>query len=187
MTFFSLLFILYFRDNFFKLTLLVFRDGNEKLREFFKSQWPVVYQNTTGTPPPSPWTDIPNDATEIKKVETEPLKFQFKDQETQFNSGDTKSWDFTLLTKILKDSTLKFITPTSPECAAIKELKEIRNKLIGHATDAKIPTAVFKTEWPKACNALNVFGLTQEEIDQVVEGELMHLLLNLIYISIQTL
>lgn len=153
------------------MTLLLFRVGNQRLREFFKSQWPIVYQNKKGTPPPAAWTDIPNDAVEMKNIESRLLRFQYPDQEISFNSGDTKKWDFTLLTAVFNKSTLGFVTPSSPESNAIKELKKIRNELICHAADATIPDVVYNTEWPKACHALrNVFNATQEEIDQVVEG-----------------
>ncbi|XP_031554048.1 uncharacterized protein LOC116291070 [Actinia tenebrosa] len=146
------------QGNYFSLTLLLFRVGNQKLREYFKTQWPIVYQRVRpGTVPP-PWQDTPHDAAEMKKIQPSKLKFKFKDEETKFNSGNTNDWDFSLLTSVLRYSSLQFVLPSSPESKALDDLKKIRNELIGHATDATIPNALFHTAWTDACNALALFN-----------------------------
>jgi hypothetical protein len=155
------------RDNFFRLTLLLFRLGNTKLREYLKSQWPSVYLKANGTMP-APWTDIRSDAAALKKIGK--LRFQFKNQENKFDSGNTDEWDFSLLSLVLLNGSLGFVAASSIESKALKELKEIRNNLIGHAPDAKIPNTVFKTQWATACKALEKFNATQEEFTAVKKG-----------------
>ncbi|XP_031557053.1 uncharacterized protein LOC116293728 [Actinia tenebrosa] len=157
--FFNLVFC---RDNYFSLTLLLFRVGNQKLREYFKTQWPLVYQGVRpGTVPP-PWNDTPQDAAEMKNRERR-LTFNGIDEETKFNSGNTNHWDFSLLTSVLQYSSLKFVLPSSPESKALDDLKKIRNELIGHATDAAIPNALFHTAWTDACNALALFNASKAD------------------------
>jgi hypothetical protein len=134
---------------------------------YLKNQWPIVYKNTTGTDP-VPWTDIPNDAAEMQKVEK---KFKLKVHEkARFDTGNTNEWDFSLLTNILSLSSLGFVAPSSPESNALNDIKPIRNTLIGHAPDAKIPNAVFKNAWATACKALEEFNATPEEFTAVEEG-----------------
>ncbi|XP_031573960.1 uncharacterized protein LOC116307791 isoform X3 [Actinia tenebrosa] len=151
------------RDNYFSLTLLLFRVGNQRLREYFKTQWPIVYQRVRpGTVPP-PWQDTPHDAAEMKKIQPSKLKFKFKDEETKFNSGNTNDWDFSLLTSVLRYSSLQFVLPSSPESKALDDLKKICNELIGHAADAAITNADFNTAWTDACNALALFNASADD------------------------
>jgi hypothetical protein len=154
------------RNNFFRLTLLLFRVGNQKLRDYFKSQWPIVYQRVTGTVP-SPWQDTPHDATEMEKHEG---KLEFKGHEkAKFDSGNTNDWDLSLLISVLLHSSFGFV-PLRQKRAALYTLNNIRNTLICHATDAGIPNAVFVTQWTNAYNALRRFNATPDDFKSVEDG-----------------
>lgn len=117
---------------------------------------------------PAPWTDTAADAASLKTI-SKP-KFKFKDQETNFDSGNTNEWDFTLLRLVLATYPLGFVVKPSAEDDALEDMRVIRNTLIGHAPDARVSNVVFNTEWPKACRALGRFNATQDEFDAVEEG-----------------
>ena len=91
-------------------------------------------------------------------------------KETKFDEGNTNVWDLSLLTTVLKYSSLKFVLPSSPEEKALDDLKVIRNTLIGHAADAAIPNAVFNAAWNDACNALTLFNATAADFQSVQDG-----------------
>ena len=107
---FFLTFLVFFRDNFFSLVLLLFRVGNQRLREYFKTQWPIVYRRVKpGTVPP-PWQDTPHDAKEMKKIQPTQTELQVsKMKKPSLMTGNTNVWDLSLLTTVLKYSSLEFV------------------------------------------------------------------------------
>jgi hypothetical protein len=132
---------------------------NEKLREYFKKQWPIVHKTLTGIDP-APWNDIRSDAAALKKIGK--LRFPFKDQEKIFDSGNTNKWDFSLLNNVLRNSTLKFVCPKSPESSALKSLSEYRNKL-AHSPNGWMPSASYGETCATVRQALGVFGVDQHD------------------------
>lgn len=142
-------------------TLCGFLDiGNDGLREYFKKKWPIVHQRLKGTPPPSEWSDTPDDAALLNEIGK--LKFYHPDAGKLFKSGNTKNWDFSILQIILRNSTLEFIENGSPEDDALKTLSRYRN-IYAHSPNSKaISRSAFDEIWMQLRPALGVFGATQE-------------------------
>ena len=89
-------------------------------------------------------------------------------EKAKVQSGDTATWDLSLLVKALLRSKPPFVTDPL-RVAALTCLRDMRNKLC-HATTPKLGTADFEKMWLDACSGLRLFGAQSQDFDQVATG-----------------
>ena len=160
-------FVCFHRSNYHCLTCLLFNVGNKTLRQFFKSNWSGKLYSAAGFTGTA-WSDLPADGHQLLAVDRG-LRLD-KNERKKVQSGDTLRWDFTILTKILMHSSLGFVVPASDEYTMLDTLRQTRNTLIGHASEASIPEGVFTSTWADTTSILKHFGASQVEIISVKLG-----------------
>jgi hypothetical protein len=131
--------------------------GNPCLRIYFKNQWNAVGGY-------APWTDCAQNGADLLR-KFKPLPYE-KDK---VQSGDTSTWDLSLIVKALLQSRPPFVSAANL-VAALKTLKDMRNNLC-HSPVPKIETTDFSKLWSDACNALSLFGAKTEDFKKAKKGE----------------
>ena len=114
------------------------------------------------------WSDLPCDGIQLLTIDRR-LRLDAHEL-PKVQAGNTKEWDFTILTKVLMHSSLGFVGLHSPEYVELVKLRNIRNSLIGHAWEARLPDAVYNPAWQDASNALKVFGADHGDIADIILG-----------------
>lgn len=143
-----------FRRNFARLIRLLMVVGASALRQLFLS----IHKN---------WSNQPSDASALKKGA---LKLQ-KHQETQFYKGNIEEWDVSLLVNVLR-----FSAVCSNEVSrkgvdfALRDIQEMRNLYIAHASNVKMSDEDFKKHWEQLKFNLVAIGASEEEINKTLTG-----------------
>ena len=163
----DILFCVYSRDNYLCLLVLLFDIGNCTLREYFKQEWPAkILHATAGKVIVKEWLDNKMDGQLLLKYETN-LKISGDDR-AKVSAGNTKNWDFSLLTKVLIHSSFNFA-----DCKGngyLKTLRSIRNNDIAHADKPSLSNTTFNASWKNGETALLYFGAKPAEITEVLKG-----------------
>jgi hypothetical protein len=143
--------------------------GNPCLRIYFKNQWNAIGGYV-------PWTDCAQNGADLLR-RFNPLPYE-KDK---VKSGDTSTWDLSLIVKALLQSRPPFVSAANL-VAALETLRGMRNNL-SHASCPKITTADFEKSWNGASNALTLFGAKTEEFKKVKKGECMTVSQNITFLK----
>lgn len=134
------------------------RVGLENLRKLFIIEWDTIGGF-------DPWTDCPQNGTDLLTKFT-PLPYET----AKVQSGDSKTWDLSLIVKVLLNSRPPFVyIPNKALVDGLIFLKETRNKLC-HTTSGKIKTAEFSRLYNEACMALMLVGASPNDFRKVEEG-----------------
>lgn len=111
------------------------------------------------------WSNQPSDAAGFDKGK---MKLG-KDEEIVFNRGDINEWDFSLMTTALlysKRGVLE-INKRPGYVLALRELKNCRNKLLGHPSTEKMSNADFNVFWPVLSNNFITLGADPDDIAEI--------------------
>ena len=130
--------------------------GANTLRKYFCSIHPY-------------WSNKPIDACNLDKGL---LKLE-KQQEQMFNSGNIKQWDVSLLIRVLRFSKRSSLElKKHPDIdKALKEVRDIRNNLIAHASSARLSKSNFEVQWNLLKANLIILGAKEEDVDGTLEGK----------------
>ncbi|XP_068747701.1 sterile alpha motif domain-containing protein 9-like [Montipora capricornis] len=131
---------------------LVYGVGLRTLRKLFKGIHPS-------------WSNQPSDAAGFSKGKMNVCK----EAQAIFNTGNIEEWDFSLMTTVLL---------YSPTCSvainkrpgyevALRELKECRNKLLGHPSSDKMSDGAFNYFWPLLSANFVTLGADSREINDI--------------------
>lgn len=112
------------------------------------------------------WSNKPSDAASFDKGKTMRLG---REDEATFNQGNIENWDFSLMTTVLL-----FTPPCRKEIKrrpgysdALKELKDCRNKLLGHPSTDRMSDADFNYFWPRLSRNFIKVGADKKEVDEL--------------------
>ena len=111
------------------------------------------------------WSNQPSDAAGFDKGK---MKLT-KDEEIVFNRGDIKEWDLSLMTKaLLYSKSCALEISKKPDYAlALHELKNSRNRLLGHPSTEKMSDADFNAFWPLLSNNFVTLGANPVDIAEI--------------------
>jgi len=154
-------------QNYLRVSLLL-REGNQILRQFFRSQYKEKMKVD--------WEDKPEFAQQfISSIGQELYESSFKlHQKKVFESGNAEKWDIALLSTVIKtidknmDGNHNFIT--SKVKRNIKNLVEFRNQY-EHLPRQSLTKDQFTNLWKLARDSLVVLGGDEEEIDRIRTAE----------------
>ncbi|KAM7440500.1 SAM domain (Sterile alpha motif) [Porites harrisoni] len=140
---------------------LIYGVGLQAIRKLFKEMNPT-------------WTNQPSDAAAFDRGK---MKLN-KEEENVFNSGDIEKWDFSLITTALCFSKACALEMSKrADCDdALKELKKIRNKLLGHPSTDRMCDADFNIYWPQLSSHFVTLGANPADIADIKnqsDGELL--------------
>jgi hypothetical protein len=141
------------------LTLLLLRVGNANLRLYFKNKWDSTAAYT-------PWTDCAHNGADLVRLRNPKI---LNYEKIKVNSGDTSTWDLSLIVKILLN-TCPPLVPEANRRKALEQLRDMRNSLC-HAAVVKIKKPDFINLWERACNVLSMFGAKSGDFKKVKKGE----------------
>ena len=149
------------RRNILCIFKLIYGVGLQAIRKLFKEMNPT-------------WTNQPSDAAAFDRGK---MKLN-KEEENIFNSGDIEKWDFSLITTALCFSkTCALEMSKRADCDdALKELKKIRNKLLGHPSTDRMCDADFNIYWPQLSSHFVTLGANLADIADIKNqsGTLLH-------------
>ena len=111
------------------------------------------------------WTNQPSDAAAFDRGK---MKLN-KEEENVFNSGNIDKWDFSLITTaLLLSKTCVFEMSKRPGYnIALRELKKIRNKLLGHPSTDGMSDDDFNIFWPQLSAHFVTLGADPVEIADI--------------------
>ena len=111
------------------------------------------------------WTNQPSDAAAFDRGK---MKLN-KEEENVFNSGNVDKWDFSLITTaLLFSKTCVFEMSKRPGYnIALRELKKIRNKLLGHPSTDGMSDDDFNIFWPQLSAHFVTLGADPVEIADI--------------------
>ena len=111
------------------------------------------------------WTNQPSDAAAFDRGK---MKLN-KEEENVFNSGNIDKWDFSLITTaLLFSKTCVFEMSKRPGYnIALRELKKIRNKLLGHPSTDGMSDDDFNIFWPQLSAHFVTLGADPVEIADI--------------------
>lgn len=111
------------------------------------------------------WSNQPSDAAGFDKGK---MKLT-KDEEIVFNRGDINEWDLSLMTKaLLYSKSCALEISKKPDCAhALRELKNGRNRLLGHPSKEKMSDADFNAFWPLLFKNFVTLGANPGDIAEI--------------------
>ena len=140
------------RRNILCIFKLIYGVGLQAIRKLFKEMNPT-------------WTNQPSDAAVFDRGK---MKLN-KEEENVFNSGDIEKWDFSLITTALCFSkTCALEMSKRADCDdALKELKKIRNKLLGHPSTDRMCDADFNIYWPQLSSHFVTLGANPADIADI--------------------
>ena len=111
------------------------------------------------------WFNQPSDAAGFDKGA---MKLS-KDELIVFNNGDVNEWDFSLMTTALlysKSCALE-INKKPGYALALRELKNLRNRLLGHPCTERMCDADFNVFWPRLSGNFVTLGADPDEIAEI--------------------
>ena len=111
------------------------------------------------------WSNQPSDAAGFDKGK---MKLN-KDEEIVFNNGDIEKWDFSLMTTALlySKSCAVEINKRPGHALALQELKNCRNRLLGHPCTEKMSDAEFNAFWPLLSDNFVTLGAAPDDIAEI--------------------
>ena len=111
------------------------------------------------------WTNQPSDAAAFDRGK---MKLN-KEEENVFNSGNIDKWDFSLITTaLLFSKSCVFEMSKRPGYnIALRELKKIRNKLLGHPSTDGMSDDDFNIFWPQLSAHFVTLGADPVEIADI--------------------
>ena len=111
------------------------------------------------------WTNQPSDAAAFDRGK---MKLN-KEEENVFNSGNIDKWDFSLITTaLLFSKSCVFEMSKRPGYnIALRELKKIRNKLLGHPSTDGMSDDDFNIFWPQLSAHFLALGADPVEIADI--------------------
>ena len=112
------------------------------------------------------WSNQPSDAAAFDKG-TMHLK---KDEEAVFNRGDINEWDFSLMTTVLlySQSCKLQMNQRPDQPLALRELRNDRNKIIGHPSTEKMREEEFNTMWPILSKNFITLGVDEGDVAEIL-------------------
>ncbi|KAK2570123.1 hypothetical protein P5673_004878 [Acropora cervicornis] len=112
------------------------------------------------------WSNQPSDAAAFDKG-TMHLK---KDEEAVFNRGDINEWDFSLMTTVLlySQSCKLQMNQRPDQPLALRELRNHRNKIIGHPSTEKMREEEFNTMWPILSKNFVTLGVDEGDVAEIL-------------------
>ena len=112
------------------------------------------------------WSNQPSDAAAFDKG-TMHLK---KDEEAVFNRGDINEWDFSLMTTVLlySQSCKLQMNQRPDQPLALRELRNHRNKIIGHPATEKMRDEEFNTMWPILSKNFVTLGVDEGDVAEIL-------------------
>ena len=139
-----------YRKKFGCITRLLMGVGADCLRHYFLD----IHPN---------WTNQPTDASALKKGALKLLNHE----KQKFYLGNIDDLDVSLLIRVLRfslvSSTQLKLHPDKDD--ALCKIKDIRNKIVGHAKNNKINEVDFKLYWKQLKVNLMIIGASENEID----------------------
>ena len=111
------------------------------------------------------WSNRPSDAAAFDRGK---MKLN-KEEEVIFNNGNVTEWDFSLVTTVLLYSKVcAFEISKRPGYdIALRELKNVRNKLLGHPSSEQMSDDHFNSFWPLLSTHFVTLGADQTEIAEI--------------------
>ena len=132
---------------------------SEELRKYFKREWNIRYQIKFGA-----WDDTPASGLQLfhaEKTRARPSKNMLQ---SKFQLGDTSQWDCTVLfDAILFSSSIG--SSLNPKIrTALDNLRDIRNKKLGHILKATFSDAEFETIVNDIQDAFKTLGISVHDL-----------------------
>lgn len=111
------------------------------------------------------WSNQPLDAAGFDRGK---IKLS-KDEEVNFNNGNINEWDFSLITTVLlysKQCQVEIAKRLGNDIA-LRELKNFRNKLLGHPSTDQMSDDDFNIFWPLLATHFVTLGADATEIAEI--------------------
>ena len=111
------------------------------------------------------WSNQPSDAAAFDRGR---MKLN-KEEEVNFNNGNINEWDFSLITTVLlysRQCALE-IAKRPGNDIALRELKNLRNRLLGHPSTDQMSDEDFDVFWPVLSAHFVTLGADANEIAEI--------------------
>ena len=133
-----------------------------ELRKYFKREWNTRYQVKFGA-----WDDTPISGLQLfhaEKTRARPSKNMLQ---SKFQHGDTSQWDCTVLFDAILFSNSIGSSLNSTTKTALDNLRDIRNKKLGHIIKATFSDAEFETIVDDIEDAFKTLGIPVHDLTKI--------------------
>ena len=135
---------------------------SEELRKYFKREWNKRYQVKFGA-----WDNTPVSGLQLfhaEKPRARPTKSMLQ---SKFQNGDTSQWDCTVLFDaiLFSNSIGSSLNPSAK--TALDNLRDIRNKKLGHIIKATFSNAEFQSIVNDIEDAFKILGIPVHDLTEI--------------------
>ena len=134
----------------------------EELRKYFKREWNTRYQARFGA-----WDDTSVSGLQLFHAEKTRARPSKKMLQSKFQHGDTNQWDCTVLFDAIRFSNSIGSSLTPAIKNALDNLREIRNKRLGHIIKATLSDAEFQSIINDIEDAFKILGIPVRDLNQI--------------------
>lgn len=112
------------------------------------------------------WSNNPSDADSFDKGK---LEFYNENEKEDFDRGDINKWDFSLLSSVLlySNGCAREIRKRRERKGALWDLRDIRNKLLGHNYTDRMSDHDFSHYWPLLSRSFITLGADPQKIEEL--------------------
>ena len=135
---------------------------SEELRKYFKREWNTRYQARFGA-----WDDTSVSGLQLFHAEKTRARPSKKMLQSKFQDGDTNQWDCTVLFDAIRFSNSIGSSLTPAIKTALDNLRDIRNKKLGHIIKATFSDAEFETIVNDIEDAFKTLGIPIHDLTQI--------------------
>ena len=134
----------------------------EELRKYFKREWNTRYQARFGA-----WDDTSVSGLQLFHAEKTRARPSKKMLQSKFQHGDTNQWDCTVLFDAIRFSNSIVSTLTPSLKTALDNLRDIRNKILGHILKATFSDVEFETIVNDIEDAFETLAIPVHDLTQI--------------------
>ena len=135
---------------------------SEELRKYFKQEWNNRYQVMFGA-----WDDTPVSGLQLFHAEKKRARPSKNMLQSKFQDGDTSQWDCTVLFDAIRFSNSIGSTLTPAIKTALDELRDIRNKKLGHIVTATFSDTEYQTIVNDIEDAFKTLGIPVHDLTKI--------------------
>lgn len=112
------------------------------------------------------WSNKPSDANIFDQGI---LEFNYENEKEAFYRGDINKWDFSLISNVLlySNGCAREIRRRRDRKGALRDLRNIRNKLLGHNYTDRLSDDDFSRYWPLLSSSFITLGADPQKIQEL--------------------
>lgn len=112
------------------------------------------------------WSNKPSDADIFDQGI---LEFNYESEKEAFYRGDINKWDFSLISNVLlySNGCAREIRRRRDRKGALRDLRNIRNKLLGHNYTDRLSDDDFSRYWPLLSSSFITLGADPQKIQEL--------------------